>query len=137
MPMTSMSCTGISKAWARSSAPRFRPTVPPVRCPNSACGGSKAAVPRDAMRPREDIDRLRAALAKAGLETGDRRQRMPLGHPAADRALKGGLARGALHEIFAHPGHETAATGFAVAACARLAASKPILWIRQDYCALE
>jgi protein ImuA len=89
------------------------------------------------MRPREDINRLRAALAKAGLETQDRRQRVALGHDAADRALKGGLARGALHEIFAHPGHETAATGFASVLCARLAGAKPILWIRHDYCALE
>jgi protein ImuA len=89
------------------------------------------------MRAREDIDRLRATLAKAGLETQDRRERVALGHEAADRALKGGLARGALHEIFAAPGHETAATGFTAFAGARLAGAKPILWIRQDYCALE
>ncbi|HEX4861469.1 MAG TPA: hypothetical protein VFV07_09545 [Rhizomicrobium sp.] len=89
------------------------------------------------MRAREDLERLRATLAKAGLETQDRRERMALGHGAADRALKGGLARGALHEVFAAAGHETAATGFAAVLCARLAGTKPILWIRQDYCALE
>lgn len=89
------------------------------------------------MRAREDLGRLRAALAKAGLETQDHRERAALGHDAADRALKGGLARGALHEVFAQAGHETAATGFAAVLCARLAGPKPILWIRQDYCALE
>jgi len=89
------------------------------------------------VRAREDLERLRAALAKAGLETQDRRERAALGHAAADRALKGGLARGALHEVFAQAGHETAATGFAAVLCARLAGARPVLWIRQDYCALE
>jgi len=85
----------------------------------------------------EDLARLRTSLAKAGLEQHDRHARVPLGHEPADTCLKGGLQRGACHEVFAHPGHETAATGFTAGLCARLAVRKPILWIRQDYCALE
>ncbi|HEX4295203.1 MAG TPA: hypothetical protein VHZ29_13800, partial [Rhizomicrobium sp.] len=77
------------------------------------------------------------SLARAGLESHDRQARVPLGHGPADACLKGGVQRGALHEVFAHPGHETAATGFAASLCARLAVCKPVLWIRQDYCALE
>jgi protein ImuA len=61
----------------------------------------------------------------------------PLGHAPADACLRGGLKRGALHEVFAQPGHEGAATGFAAGLAARVAAGKPLLWIRQDYSALE
>ncbi len=63
--------------------------------------------------------------------------RAPLGHVPADTCLGGGLKRGALHEVFAYPGHEGAATGFAAGLAARAAAQKPLLWIRQDYSALE
>jgi len=63
--------------------------------------------------------------------------RAPLGHGPADTALQGGLKRGSLHEIFAQAGHEGAATGFAAGAAARIAGAKPLLWIRQDYSALE
>jgi len=62
---------------------------------------------------------------------------VPLGHAGADACLGGGLKRAALHEVFAQPGHETAAAGFAAGLAARLAAGKNLLWIRQDYCALE
>jgi protein ImuA len=62
---------------------------------------------------------------------------VPLGHGPADACLKGGLKQGALHEVFAAPGHEGAATGFAAGLAARIAAQKPLLWIRQDYSALE
>lgn len=63
--------------------------------------------------------------------------RVALGHGPADACLGGGLKRGALHEVFAAPGHEGAATGFAAGLAARMAAHKPFLWIRQDYSALE
>lgn len=81
----------------------------------------------------ESLARLRATLSKAPREE----TRVPLGHAAADACLKGGLTRGALHEVFAEAGHEGAATGFAVGLVARLAAKKPVLWIRQDFSALE
>ena len=64
--------------------------------------------------------------------------RIPLGHCGADACLKGGLAPGALHEIFAaEAGCEGAASGFAAALAARVAQNKTLLWIRQDFSALE
>jgi protein ImuA len=63
--------------------------------------------------------------------------RIPLGYPSVDAALKGGLQRGALHEIFAASGHEAAAAGFAWAAALRLSGAKHLLWIRQKFSVLE
>ena len=83
----------------------------------------------------EKIAALRAFLAKPGLE--EISARVPLGHAAADLCLKGGLERGVLHEVFASIGHEAAATGFVGGLAARVAASKHLLWIRQDFSALE
>jgi protein ImuA len=83
--------------------------------------------------PAPNLARLRATLA----QRPESETRIPLGHPEADAALRGGLARGALHEVFARVGHESAATGFAAALATRLAANRRILWIRQDYSALE
>ena len=83
----------------------------------------------------EKIAVLRASLARPGLEEAF--ARVPLGHSAADLCLKGGLQRGALHEVFAGIGHEAAATGFAAGLAARVAAGKRLLWIRQDFSALE
>jgi protein ImuA len=85
----------------------------------------------------EKIAALRASLARAGLDLPERHARIPLGHEAADACLKGGLVRGALHEVFALASHEASATGFAAGLAARAASGKPILWIRQDYSALE
>ena len=83
----------------------------------------------------EKIAALRASLAKPGLEEAS--IRVPLGHAAADLCLKGGLERGVLHEVFAAIGHEAAATGFTAGLAARVAARKRLLWIRQDFSALE
>ncbi len=85
----------------------------------------------------QTIARLRATLSKATLETPEKQARVPLGFAEADRALHGGLARGALHEVFAQPGHEASATGFSAGLSVRVASGKPILWIRQDFSALE
>lgn len=60
--------------------------------------------------------------------------RTPLGHAQADRALRGGLMRGALHEVFAV---DAAGSGFAAALARRAAGSKRLLWIVQDYSTLE
>ncbi len=83
----------------------------------------------------EKIAALRASLAKPSLE--EIPIRIPLGHAAADLCLKGGLKRGVLHEVFASIGHEAAATGFTVGLAARVAMGKHLLWIRQDFSALE
>jgi protein ImuA len=79
----------------------------------------------------DKISALRAFLAKPGLQAAV--ARIPLGHAEADLCLKGGLQRGALHEIFAAAGHEAAATGFAAGLALRVAAGRRLLWIRQDF----
>jgi len=67
-----------------------------------------------------------------------RHARVPLGHAAADLCLQGGLRSGALHEVFsAQAGHEPSAVGFAITFAARMAHGKSLLWIRQDFAALE
>jgi protein ImuA len=83
----------------------------------------------------EKIESLRAALARPRLE--NRPAYQSLGHAEVDACLNGGLARGALHEVFAQIGHEASATGFAAGLAAHVANRKPVLWIRQDFSALE
>jgi protein ImuA len=83
----------------------------------------------------EKIAALRTSLVKLGLE--ETSARIPLGHKAVDLCLKGGLQRGALHEVFAAIGHEAAATGFVAGLASRVAAGKCLLWIRQDFSAFE
>ena len=62
--------------------------------------------------------------------------RCALGHAAADMVLRGGLLRGTLHEIFAgDPG--ASAAGFAFGLAQRVRREKRLLWIRQDFSALE
>jgi len=64
--------------------------------------------------------------------------RAPFGHAPADACLGGGLRLAALHEVFASPGSEGAAAGFALALAARArGAGKWLLWVRQDFSALE
>jgi protein ImuA len=63
--------------------------------------------------------------------------RIALGHEGADAILKGGLQRGALHEVFADEGHAGAAIGFAALLAGHVSQGKPLLWIRQDFAALE
>lgn len=82
---------------------------------------------------------LRSAIGR--LEAGDVRheaERVALGHRAADAMLQGGLARGVLHEVFAPEGRQTAsATGFIAGLAWRSARQRPVLWVRQDFVALE
>ena len=80
-----------------------------------------------------NITSLRASLAGGA----NPQKRVPLGFKDADACLKGGLPCGALHEIFADPSHEAAASAFTAALAFRLAAKKRVLWIRQDFSALE
>jgi len=78
-------------------------------------------------------------LASHALERPAVERIAPLGHGGADACLNGGLARGALHEVFAsQPGEEATASGFALALAGRvLSKNKWLLWVRQDFCALE
>jgi protein ImuA len=70
------------------------------------------------------------------LESGTR---IPLGVPRADSCLAGGLRQDALHEVFAGgAGAEAAATGFALGLAQRvLGKHKWLVWVRQDFSALE
>ncbi|CAN0210418.1 unnamed protein product, partial [Phaeothamnion confervicola] len=83
----------------------------------------------------EKITALRASLAEPGLEKIS--TRTPIGHSRADLSLRGGIECGALHEVSARVGHEASATGFTTGLAARVAARKRLLWIRQDFSALE
>ncbi len=65
---------------------------------------------------------------------GEGRHKTPLGHDAADAALRGGLMRGSLHEVFAA---DAAGYGFALGLARRAGATKRLLWIVQDFSALE
>ncbi|HEX3810877.1 MAG TPA: hypothetical protein VHW02_14375 [Rhizomicrobium sp.] len=88
---------------------------------------------------KENLAVLRAFLEKPALEHSASETIAPLDGGPVDAALRGGLRRGALHEVFAAgAGEETAATGFALALAARaIAKGKWLLWVRQDFSALE
>jgi protein ImuA len=64
--------------------------------------------------------------------------RVALGHAEADATLQGGLAVGAVHEVFAEAGRQSAAaTGFIAGLAGRVAARRPLVWIRQDFTEIE
>ncbi|WP_027528178.1 ImuA family protein [Bradyrhizobium sp. Ec3.3] len=74
------------------------------------------------------------------IETSDaahHRDRVALGHPQADLALQGGLARAAIHEVFCEGRQGTAATGFVTGLAGRVMAHRPLLWVRQDFSEIE
>src|SRR5438309_834292 len=86
----------------------------------------------------EKLAILRDSLARTGLERLETHGCAALGHPAADACLKGGIRRGALHEIFpVAAGDEAAAAGFAAALAGRAAGKKRVLWLRPDFAPLE
>jgi protein ImuA len=90
-------------------------------------------------RDKENLAVLRAFLEKPVLARAAHEIFAPLGHGPADTLLHGGLRRGALHEVFAaRAGAEAAASGFAAALAQRvLGKNKWLLWVRQDFSALE
>jgi protein ImuA len=64
--------------------------------------------------------------------------RVALGHADADATLQGGLAVGAMHEVFAEAGRQSAAaTGFVAGLAGRAAARRPLVWVRQDFTEIE
>ncbi len=79
---------------------------------------------------REAIGRLEGDGLSFG---GEGPPRVPLGHPEADATLQGGLSRGALHEVFASGAQAATATGFIAGLASRVAARRPLMWIRQDF----
>jgi protein ImuA len=71
-------------------------------------------------------------------------ERVSLGHADADATLQGGLAVGAMHEVFAEAGRQSAAaTGFIAGLAGRLslagraAGRRPLVWVRQDFSEIE
>src|SRR3954470_244912 len=73
---------------------------------------------------------LRGSIER--IETGDviASDRVALGHGEADAALQGGLARGAMHEVFSEGRHSAAATGFIAGLARRITAQRPLVWVR-------
>src|SRR5947207_10623788 len=64
--------------------------------------------------------------------------RVALGHADADATLQGGLAVGAMHEVFTDAGRQSAAaTGFVAGLAGRMAARRPLVWVRQDFSEIE
>jgi protein ImuA len=64
--------------------------------------------------------------------------RVALGHADADATLQGGLAMGAVHEVFAEAGRQSAvATGFVAGLAGRVTARRPLVWVRQDFTEIE
>jgi protein ImuA len=67
-----------------------------------------------------------------------RPDRVRLGHAEADAVLQGGLALGAMHEVFAEAGrHAAVATGFVAGLAGRVSARRPLVWVRQDFTEME
>ena len=85
---------------------------------------------------RETLNALRRVVAGA---SRSEEARLGLGVASLDRALGGGLAKGALHEIGpAAPRIGGAATGFAIAlAVLALREGRQAIWIRPDFIAAE
>ena len=80
---------------------------------------------------------LRARIERIETHGAVAPDRIALGHGEADAALQGGLAKGALHEVFAEGRHGAAATGFMAGLTARVTARRPLVWVRQDFCEVE
>jgi protein ImuA len=81
---------------------------------------------------------LRGSIARIEAH-GDayRPDRVALGHADVDVALQGGLAMGAMHEVFAEGRQSGAATGFIAGLAGRAAARRPWVWVRQDFTEIE
>jgi len=104
-----------------------------ISSPNrSHFGGSCAARTNTLATLRGSIERIEAH--------GDAYTpgRVALGHADADATLQGGLAVGAMHEVFADAGRQSAAaTGFVAGLAGRAAARRPLVWVRQDFTEIE
>jgi protein ImuA len=78
---------------------------------------------------------LRGSIERIEAQSGAQApQRMPLGHADADAVLQGGLAKGAVHEVFCEGGRQSAAaTGFVAGLARRVTPRRPLVWVRQDF----
>jgi protein ImuA len=82
---------------------------------------------------------LRDSIERVEAHPSGSPRKVALGHAEADATLHGGLALGALHEVFAEAGRQSAAaTGFIAGLAARaVARRRPLVWIRQDFAEIE
>jgi protein ImuA len=85
-------------------------------------------------RPQHSLSALRQRIAKLDpAPTAKAGGAFALGAGRVDQRLGGGLARAALHEIFADEADASAASAFALILALRGGAlNKPILWVRED-----
>jgi len=88
-----------------------------------------------------DLTALRRDIASLGERNARAAQRsaFDFGDDAIDRVFRDGLPHGAVHEIFAEEaGDAGAATGFVIALVLRASPDQcPILWVEEDFSALE
>src|SRR5882757_8790917 len=68
---------------------------------------------------------------------GNALTKVALGHADADAMLRGGLAVAAVHEVFSEGHQSAAATGFIAGLAGRIAARRPLVWVRQDFSEIE
>ena len=83
------------------------------------------------------LTRLRGSIERIETNDAPAPDRVALGHAEADAALRGGLALGAVHEVFAEGRQSAAATGFIAGLARRVSARRPLLWVRQDFTEIE
>jgi protein ImuA len=90
---------------------------------------------------RGSIERLEAHGVEAhGVEALGKapgRNKVALGHAGVDATLQGGLAIGAMHEVFAEGHQGGVATGFVAGLAGRVSSRKPLVWVRQDFADIE
>jgi protein ImuA len=80
---------------------------------------------------------LRGSIERIETHDATAPDRAALGHAGADAVLRGGLALGAVHEVFAEGRQSAAATGFIAGLARRVTARRPLLWVRQDFTEIE
>ena len=89
--------------------------------------------------PQNTLASLRGSIDRIEAHGGSYSpRRVALGHAEVDSILQGGLALGAMHEVFAEAGRQSgAATGFVAGLAGRAAARRPLVWVRQDFTEIE
>jgi protein ImuA len=81
---------------------------------------------------------LRGSIARLEAHNGAHTPgRVALGHADADATLRGGLATGAVHEVFAEGRQSAVASGFIAGLAGRVTARRPLVWVRQDFTEIE
>src|SRR3954452_5771699 len=89
--------------------------------------------------PHSRLATLRGSIERIEAHGGSYSpKRVALGHAEVDATLQGGLALGAMHEVFAEAGRQSgAATGFVAGLAERVTARRPLVWVRQDFTEIE